>query len=228
MYRAKRDGKARIAVFDRSMEARAIERLEVETELRSALERGEFEVYYQPIFSLADQRITEFEALVRWRKPDGRLVLPINFIPLAEETGLDRAARAMGARSGLRSDAPVAGAVPERPAAGHQRQPLGASISESAPDRGRRSTRLTRTGLDPHSLKLEITESVAMHDPEATATTLRALKALGLRLGDRRLRDGLFQSELPAALPGGHAQDRSLVRRRARAAIVRTRPSCRA
>jgi predicted signal transduction protein with EAL and GGDEF domain len=88
MYRAKMNGKGRCEVFDSSMAAYAMERLEVETDLRRAIERGEFRVFYQPIVQLATRRITEAEALVRWEHPTLGLVLPGRFIPLAEETGL--------------------------------------------------------------------------------------------------------------------------------------------
>jgi diguanylate cyclase (GGDEF)-like protein len=181
MYRAKSDGKARIAVFDRSMEARAVERMEIETELRIALDRGEFEVYYQPIFSLADQRITELEALVRWRKPDGRLVLPSNFIPIAEETGL-----IVPLGQWVLDQACV------QTRAWQDRYPANLPLGISVNLSGRQfqhpplidevASTLARSELDPRSLKLEITETVAMQDPEATATTLLALKALGIRL----------------------------------------------
>jgi diguanylate cyclase (GGDEF)-like protein/PAS domain S-box-containing protein len=181
MYRAKGDGKARIAVFDRSMEARALERLEVETEMRSALDRGEFEVYYQPIFSLTDQHITEFEALVRWRKPDGRIVLPLNFIPVAEETGLivplgqwvlDRACEQTRRWQDQFPSDPPLGISVNLSARQFQHPHLLEDVQNT----------LARTGLEPRSLTLEVTESVAMQDPESTATTLRALKSLGLRI----------------------------------------------
>jgi diguanylate cyclase (GGDEF)-like protein/PAS domain S-box-containing protein len=181
MYRAKSDGKARIAVFDRSMEERAVQRMEIETEMRSALERGEFEVFYQPIFSLADQRITELEALVRWRKPDGRLVLPTNFIPIAEETGLIVPLGQWVLDQACDQTRRWQDQYPATP-------PLGISVNLSARQfqnphliEDVKGT-LDRTGLDPACLKLEVTESVAMQDPEATANTLRALKGLGLRL----------------------------------------------
>ena len=88
MYRAKALGKARCEVFDTSMLAAAEERLLVESGLRQALERDEFELYYQPIMSLSDARLSGFEALLRWRHPSRGLLLPDQFIPTAEETGL--------------------------------------------------------------------------------------------------------------------------------------------
>ena len=87
MYRAKRTGKARCEVFDTAMHANAVKRLRLETDLRKALDQGEFRVYYQPIVSLQTGRITGFEALSRWQRPEG-VVPPIDFIPVAEETGL--------------------------------------------------------------------------------------------------------------------------------------------
>jgi EAL domain-containing protein (putative c-di-GMP-specific phosphodiesterase class I) len=138
-------------------------------------------VYYQPIFSFADQRITELEALVRWRKPDGRLVLPINFIPVAEETGLIVPLGQWVLDQACDQTRRWQDQYPGNP-------PLGISVNLSARQFQNPHLiedvehTLTRSGLDPHSLKLEVTESVAMQDPEATTTTLRALKALGLRL----------------------------------------------
>ncbi len=88
MYRAKTNGKARWELFDDTLEEQAMERLDVETDLRQALEREEFRVYYQPIVSLADGHIVELEALVRWHHTERRLVQPGTFIPIAEETGL--------------------------------------------------------------------------------------------------------------------------------------------
>jgi diguanylate cyclase (GGDEF)-like protein/PAS domain S-box-containing protein len=87
MYRAKRTGKARCEVFDTAMHANAVKRLRLETDLRKALDQGEFRVYYQPIVSLQTGRIAGFEALSRWQRPEG-VVPPMDFIPVAEETGL--------------------------------------------------------------------------------------------------------------------------------------------
>jgi EAL domain-containing protein (putative c-di-GMP-specific phosphodiesterase class I) len=88
MYQAKAGGKARHEVFDIAMHAGAIALLQLETDLRRAIERQEFRVHYQPIVSLKSGRINGFEALVRWQHPDRGLVSPIEFIPVAEETGL--------------------------------------------------------------------------------------------------------------------------------------------
>jgi predicted signal transduction protein with EAL and GGDEF domain len=88
MYRAKDLGKGRCEVFDRSMLEAAEERLVLESDLRPALERREFEIHYQPIVTLPDAKLCGFEALLRWRHPRRGLVQPIEFIPTAEETGL--------------------------------------------------------------------------------------------------------------------------------------------
>ena len=88
MYSAKEQGKARYEVFDYSLRDRALQRLELETDLRKALERGEFEVYYQPITSLALGILSGFEALARWNHPTKGSIGPTDFIPICEETGL--------------------------------------------------------------------------------------------------------------------------------------------
>ena len=88
MYRAKLLGKKRHVVFDKAMHDRAMELLQIETDLRRAISRKEFFVQYQPIISLATGKVSSFEALVRWRHPERGLVMPSDFIPVAEETGL--------------------------------------------------------------------------------------------------------------------------------------------
>src|SRR5205807_1845462 len=88
MYCAKERGRRRIEVFDAGMQHTALQRLETQTSLRHGLERGELEVWYQPEVDLADGRIVGAEALLRWRHPNAGLVLPNDFIPTAEETGL--------------------------------------------------------------------------------------------------------------------------------------------
>ena len=89
MYRAKRAGKSRCEVSDTAMHANALKRLRLETDLRKALDQKEFRVYYQPIVSLQTGKITGFEALTRWQRPEG-IVPPIEFIGVAEEIGAHR------------------------------------------------------------------------------------------------------------------------------------------
>src|ERR1700730_375519 len=88
MYRAKAAGKSRYVTFDQSMTSDVLDRLEVETDLRRAIERGEFRIHYQPILALDSREVLEVEALLRWAHPRRGTVAPAAFIPLAEETGL--------------------------------------------------------------------------------------------------------------------------------------------
>ena len=180
MYQAKANGKARHAVFDQSMEARALARLELETDLRHALERNEFRVYYQPITALADGHIAEMEALIRWQHPVRGMVSPDEFIPIAEETGLIVALGQWVLETACRQGATWREAYPqEAPVmsvnlSGRQFQhpSLVADIGHV----------LLQSGLAPSALKLEITESVIMHDAEATILALHELKQLGIQL----------------------------------------------
>ncbi|HEX7177314.1 MAG TPA: EAL domain-containing protein, partial [Pyrinomonadaceae bacterium] len=181
MYRAKDGGKARHQVFDRTMHTRAVTMLRLENDLRRALERGELRAYYQPIMSLRTGGLEGFEALVRWEHPDRGMVSPSEFIPLAEETGLivplglwmlEEACRQLRAwqaispaNRGLTMSVNLSG-----------KQLAQADIAERVQDV------LRETGLDPRSLKLEITESVVMENAEATAAVLARLRVLGVGL----------------------------------------------
>jgi diguanylate cyclase (GGDEF)-like protein/PAS domain S-box-containing protein len=180
MYRAKLNGKARHETFEGSMEAGALARIELETDLRHALDRNEFRVYYQPIVSLDDGRIVEVEALVRWEHPVRGLIQPGDFIPVAEETGLI---------------VPIGQWVLEeacRQAASWTRKlaapPLTVSVNLSARQfqhpglLGDVDRALREAELDPSALTLEITESVVMKEPMAAAAKLREIKALGVRV----------------------------------------------
>ncbi|MFN8526452.1 MAG: EAL domain-containing protein [Chloroflexota bacterium] len=181
MYRAKANGKSRFEVFDVSMTARASERLELETSLRKALERNEFRVYYQPIIDIQAQRIEGFEALVRWKHPERGLISPLEFIPLAEETGLivpigewilGEACRQMtdwqsrfSGYGDLSLSVNLSGTQLQHPG-------LVASVARVLQD----------TRFFPSRLKLEITESVMMRDVEATIGRLSELRELGVDL----------------------------------------------
>jgi EAL domain-containing protein (putative c-di-GMP-specific phosphodiesterase class I) len=162
------------------MHAQALERLELEADLRQALERGEFEVHYQPKVALATGRLTGLEALVRWRHPQRGLVAPTAFIPLAEESGLIRAIgqwvleEACRQTRSWREQMPdVALSTSVNLSACQLRQPtLLADVARA----------LRESGVDPCCIELEMTESVAMEDAETTITLLQQLKALGVHL----------------------------------------------
>ncbi|MCA1739205.1 MAG: EAL domain-containing protein [Actinobacteria bacterium] len=181
LYRAKDKDKARYEVFDRSKDAQALERLELENSLRNAIERNELKVYYQPVFSLVSESIAGMEALLRWEHPERGMMYPTEFIPLAEETGLivpigrwvleEACRQAREWQERCPSDPP--------PIVGvnlslRQFEHLG--LVEDV------AQVLRETGLDPGNLSLEITESVAMHDVDSTVATLEKLNSLGVWL----------------------------------------------
>ncbi|HWI53308.1 MAG TPA: EAL domain-containing protein [Symbiobacteriaceae bacterium] len=180
-YKVKNIGKDGCAVFDRTMSAAAMERLELESDLRRAMERDELVMWYQPVVDLGSGRIVELEALIRWQHPTRGLISPAEFIPLAEETGLI-----------IPIGRWVLTAACRQAAHWLERHPgealLVVSVNLSARQvHDRRlveevAQALAESHLPPACLKLEITESVMMHDAEATVRTLHRLKALGVRL----------------------------------------------
>ena len=181
MHRAKNNGKSRCELFDSNMHAQVMGRLQTEADLRQALERQEFRLYYQPIVTLATGVVEGFEALVRWQRPDRGLVSPGEFIGVAEDTGLivplgewilTEAARQavawpnLGGLAGqLYISVNISGKQFSRP--GFLDQVRGA---------------LERSGLPPSLLKLELTESVAMDNAPRTEQILREVKHMGVRL----------------------------------------------
>lgn len=180
MYRAKNKGRARYEVFDTSMNVRALERLELETDLRLALDRGEFFIHYQPIIALTTRKMVRLEALVRWKHPTRGLIPPGDFIPLAEETGLIRPiGRWMLKQACLQARA-CQDMFPDNP-------PLVMCVNLSAREFQEPflveeiCAVLQEIDLDPHLLMLEITESAAMHDAEATIEILQALRKAGIQ-----------------------------------------------
>ena len=181
MYHAKADGKDRSAVFDERMLEQAAERLTLEADLRRAVDRGELLVHYQPIVSLKDRAVVEVEALVRWHHPERGLVSPAEFIPVAEATGLIVPIGQQVLEQACRQVVAWQTRYPAEPK-------LVVSVNLSArqfqhPDLLGDIRRAVGTaGLDPHCLKLEITESTVMHDAEAAVTTMNELKTLGIQL----------------------------------------------
>jgi PAS domain S-box-containing protein len=180
MYRAKRAGKARCEVSDAAMHANAVKRLRLETDLRRALDQGEFRVYYQPIVSLQTGKITGFEALSRWQRPEG-VVPPIEFIAVAEEIGL---IVPMNRQLWLEACQHLRTWQSEFPSG----PPLTMSVNISAKDFAQPDLAsairkcLEETGIDPGCLQLEVVETIAMGDAEKSGQVLSQLKALGVRL----------------------------------------------
>ncbi|HEV3353905.1 MAG TPA: EAL domain-containing protein [Acidimicrobiales bacterium] len=179
MYRAKERGRSRYEIFEVTMGARARLRLDLESELRKALENDELVLHYQPEVSLRSGRIIGAEALVRWEHPERGLLMPDEFIPMAEETGLIQPV----GRALLHKACVQAGEWQARFGIG---APTRVSVNVSGrqlPTLVRDVARvLGRTGLDPRTLVLEITESVVMDDPEAAILTFEALRHMGVSL----------------------------------------------
>jgi PAS domain S-box-containing protein len=180
MYRAKREGKARCQVFDDAMHTFAVKRLRLETDLRRALELGEFRVHYQPIFSLQSERIVGFEALSRWQRPEG-LLSPAHFIQIAEEIGIilpmnrlllrEACLQLRAWHSQFPCDPPLTMSVNVTPREFAQ-QDLAAQIGAI----------LIEVGIHPSSVNVEITETIAMADPQRSGLVLSELKALGVHI----------------------------------------------
>ncbi len=181
MYRAKERGRARYELFDEVMRGRAIDRLRVENDLRRALERDELRLYYQPVISMRRQSVVSVEALLRWEHPDRGLVLPGEFISIAEEIGLIR-----DIGRWVLEHACMQGALwyQSRPDAA----PITLSVNLSPvqlahsdlPDTV--AALLRATGLDPACLSLEITESVLLTEADDMTKTLLALTSLGVQI----------------------------------------------
>ena len=178
MYAAKAAGKGVARRYEPSMHSTAIDRIALEERLREAVDRGELVVHYQPIVTLASERIDGVEALARWVHPERGIVLPDVFIPLAEETGLiDRIGRQMLATA-CRDAAAWSGDV------GPIQVSVNLSARQLATDAIVDDVRaaLAASALPPRRLTLEITESVLLADTTATVDRLRRLKDLGVRL----------------------------------------------
>jgi PAS domain S-box-containing protein len=180
MYRAKRAGKARCEVSDTAMHANAVKRLRLESDLRKALDQGEFRVYYQPIVSLQTGKITGFEALTRWQRGE-HIVPPMEFIGVAEETGLIIPMNRKLLREACEHLRSWQSEFPSTP-------PLTMSVNLTSrefaqPDLASEIRKsLEETGVDPICLQLEIIETIAMGDAEKSGYVLAQLKALGVRL----------------------------------------------
>jgi diguanylate cyclase (GGDEF)-like protein/PAS domain S-box-containing protein len=180
MYRAKASGSVRWAVFDRAMHDAAVARLEMESDLRRAEERGELRLHYQPIVSLKTGHVAGVEALLRWAHPRRGVVQPDDFIPVAEETGTILSIGAWVLREACRQLAEWRRDFP--------RARIAVSVNLSARQFSQRDlvetvTRAARdAGLDPRHLKLEITESGIMENADSARAMLQQLRAAGIQV----------------------------------------------
>jgi EAL domain-containing protein (putative c-di-GMP-specific phosphodiesterase class I) len=181
LYRAKERGRGGYEIFDAVMRSRVIDHVQTENDLRRALQRRELEVLYQPIVDLDNGSIVMFEALLRWNHPDRGTLAPAAFIPVAEDSRLivpigrwviEEACRRAAAWQALDPDS----------------APIGVSVNVSArqlqdPELpGCIRNAVTRSGIDPSSLRLELTETTLFEEAEAPTATLNDLRALGVRL----------------------------------------------
>jgi diguanylate cyclase (GGDEF)-like protein/PAS domain S-box-containing protein len=181
MYRAKLEGRCRYEVFDRNMHERAVQTLQVETDMRRALERREFRAHYQPIIDLTTGRISGLEALLRWEHPTRGMIAPAEFVPLAEETGLIVSIGWWILEDACRQMKRWLDEIPE--CAGRYVSVNLSSRQFMQPDLLQQvDYALSRTALSPHALRLEITESVVVQHQEAVAASLAALRARGIQL----------------------------------------------
>ncbi|HEY2141893.1 MAG TPA: EAL domain-containing protein [Solirubrobacteraceae bacterium] len=178
MYRAKWDGKNRHVMFESGMQDAVQNRMELEMDLRVALERDEFFLVYQPTFDLRDMSPTGMEALIRWNSPSRGVVQPDDFIPLLEETGL-----ITGIGKWVLAEACRQGAKWRE--AGY---PIGMAVNVSARQLDTDEfvsdveRALAHSGLEPNKLTIEITETTLMRDAAETALRLAAVKQLGVRI----------------------------------------------
>ncbi len=177
MYHAKRGGGPRVAFYEEEMNARALERLELGTELRWALDREEFELFYQPRVDLRTGRVAGAEALLRWRSPVRGLVLPERFIPILEESGLI-------VQLGRQVLAKACHAAMQWRSEGFGRIPVAVNVS-AAQFRGSVvediELALSASGLPYEDLEIEITESLLFRDYEQARVPLETLTAKGIR-----------------------------------------------
>jgi diguanylate cyclase (GGDEF)-like protein len=175
LYRAKESGRGAVAFFEQSLNERAQVRRQLETDLRLALDRGEFELHYQPLFDLESNRICSFEALLRWNHPRRGMVSPVDFIAVAEETGLIVRIGAWALRQACRE-------------AVSWPKPIRIAVNASSVQVHRSGFQetvlqaLAASGLEPARLEIEITESIFLEGSEPTLKLLHNLRGLGIRI----------------------------------------------
>jgi len=179
MYRSKNSGGNSVEFFTAEMNERATRRIKIESQLRHALEAEEFEVHYQPIVALPEARMVGVEALLRWRNSELGVVSPVEFIPVAESTGIIVPIGAWILETACRQ-------VKEWQEAGWSELRVAVNLSPREVDRGDAiksiSNALSRSGLLAKFLEIEVTERVLLEDVERAGSTFREIKDLGVRL----------------------------------------------
>lgn len=179
MYVAKEAGKNRYRYFDAGMNRNAMERIQLEQDLRQALKRGEFELYYQPKFCVSSHSVCGAEALIRWRHPQLGLVPPMRFIPLTEETALIIEIGEWVIRNACQQIVAwqAQGLMPRTVAVNLSAIQLESDTFVDSVERI-----LKETGMPVHAIEFELTESMVLRNPERSVVTLNRLRQLGIRL----------------------------------------------
>jgi len=177
MYQAKHNGRGQYAIFDPGMHSRAMQRLQLENDLRKALEQEQFVLYYQPIMNLKTLMIYGFETLIRWNHPHRGLVSPQEFIPIAEEIGLIIPMGKWILRTACQQLATWLATFPNHP--------LSISVNLSVKQLDTTlltelDTLLATYAIPSHALTLEITESMLVTNVETTCTLLSQIRAKGI------------------------------------------------
>jgi len=181
MYQAKARGSASHEIFDPKMHANILDRLQLEADMRGALDHREFILFYQPIIDLKTHQLVAFEALVRWNHPTRGLIYPLEFIPMAEENGLINIIGEWILRESCRELRRLQKRYPKQP-------PLKMSVNISGKQFAQRdlaskvSAIVMETGIDAHTLALEITESMIMENVDMAVETMTELRSMGIHI----------------------------------------------
>jgi predicted signal transduction protein with EAL and GGDEF domain len=213
LYRAKAEGRGMFRFFEAEMDARIQARRKLETELRKAVVQGEFEVLYQPIINLKDNQVAAFEALLRWNHPERGLIMPDEFIWIAEDIGLIGCIGEWVLREACAEAAtwPRSISVAVNLSSSQFRKTLVPAVVQA----------LAASGLRPDRLELEITESVLLQNNEATLLMLRQLHDLGVRISMDDFGTGYSSLSYLRSFPFDKIKiDRSFV------SELETRPDC--
>ncbi|MBM3573733.1 MAG: GGDEF domain-containing protein [Alphaproteobacteria bacterium] len=179
MFHAKEQGRNNVQFFTDKLNTRATERLKIETNLRRAIDRSEFRLHYQPQIDITTRQVIGAEALIRWQHPDDGMVPPGRFIPVAEETGLIAQIGDWAIREACRQVK-----VWEDEGTAPRRVSVNLSVKQfRKPDFLDSVERaVADSGVNPHRLEFELTESMVMHDVDKTIQVLKRIKALGIEI----------------------------------------------